>query len=52
MYRTFNMGMGFAVVLPEGEAELACRIMGAGSKVVGRIVEKGIWLEGKEMVGI
>jgi phosphoribosylformylglycinamidine cyclo-ligase len=49
MYRTFNMGMGFAAVLPEGEAEKACRIMGAGSKVVGRIVEKGIRLEGKEL---
>jgi len=50
MYRTFNMGMGFAVVLPEGEAEKACRIMGAGSKVIGRIVEKGLWLGEKELV--
>jgi phosphoribosylformylglycinamidine cyclo-ligase len=49
MYRTFNMGMGFAAVLPEGEAEKACRILGAGSKVVGRIVEKGIQLKGKEL---
>jgi phosphoribosylformylglycinamidine cyclo-ligase len=49
MYRTFNMGMGFAVVLPEEEAERACRIMGAGSKVVGRIVEKGLWLGEKEL---
>jgi len=50
MYRTFNMGMGFAVVLAEGEAEKACRIMGAGSKVIGRIVEKGLWLGEKELV--
>ena len=49
MYRTFNMGMGFAVVLAEGEAEKACRIMGAGSKVIGRIVEKGLWLGEKEL---
>jgi phosphoribosylformylglycinamidine cyclo-ligase len=49
MYRTFNMGMGFAAVMPEGEAERACRIMGAGSKVVGRIVEKGLWLGEKEL---
>jgi phosphoribosylformylglycinamidine cyclo-ligase len=50
MYRTFNMGMGFAAVLPEGEAENACRIIGAGSRVVGRIMEKGILLEGKELL--
>ena len=42
MYRTFNMGMGFVVVLPESEAEKACRIMGLGSKVVGSIVESGL----------
>jgi phosphoribosylformylglycinamidine cyclo-ligase len=50
MYRTFNMGMGFAVVLPEDEAERACRIMGSGSKVIGRIVEKGLWLGEKELL--
>lgn len=42
MYRTFNMGMGFVVVLPEEQADEACRIMGPGSKVVGRIVEGGL----------
>ncbi|HOK58739.1 MAG TPA: phosphoribosylformylglycinamidine cyclo-ligase [Methanothrix sp.] len=42
MYRTFNMGMGFVVVLPEEQADEACRIMGPGSKVIGRIVDSGL----------
>lgn len=42
MYRTFNMGMGFVVVLPEEQADDACRIMGPGSKLIGRIVESGL----------
>lgn len=42
MYRTFNMGMGFVVVIPEEQADDACRIMGPGSKVIGRIVESGL----------
>ncbi len=42
MYRTFNMGMGFVVVLPKSDAEKACRIMGPGSKVIGSIVKEGL----------
>jgi phosphoribosylformylglycinamidine cyclo-ligase len=42
MYRTFNMGMGFLVVLDESEAKEACRIMGPGSKVIGSIVKEGL----------
>ena len=42
MYRTFNMGMGFLVVLDESEASDACRIMGSGSKVIGSIVKEGL----------
>jgi phosphoribosylformylglycinamidine cyclo-ligase len=42
MYKTFNMGMGFVIVLPEGEAKEACRIMGLGSKVIGSIVKEGL----------
>jgi phosphoribosylformylglycinamidine cyclo-ligase len=42
MYRTFNMGMGFLVVLDESEAKAACRIMGPGSKVIGSIVKEGL----------
>ena len=42
MYRTFNMGMGFLVVLDESEAKEACRIMGPGSRVIGSIVTEGL----------
>ena len=35
MYRTFNMGMGFAMVVPEHEAEPVAREV-PGAKVVGR----------------
>jgi phosphoribosylformylglycinamidine cyclo-ligase len=42
MYRTFNMGMGFVVVVPESDAKKACRIMGPGSKVIGSIVKEGL----------
>ena len=42
MYRTFNMGMGFVVVVSKADAELACRIMGPGSKVTGSIVKEGL----------
>jgi phosphoribosylformylglycinamidine cyclo-ligase len=46
MYRTFNMGMGFAYVLPEeGAGELKKLI--PGSRVVGRIEkEAGIRIKG------
>jgi phosphoribosylformylglycinamidine cyclo-ligase len=42
MYRTFNMGMGFVVVVAENEAKDACRIMGPGSKVIGSVVKEGL----------
>jgi phosphoribosylformylglycinamidine cyclo-ligase len=42
MYRTFNMGMGFVVVVPEAEVKSACRIMGPGSKVIGSIAKEGL----------
>ncbi|MGB7570336.1 MAG: phosphoribosylformylglycinamidine cyclo-ligase [Methanothrix sp.] len=42
MYRTFNMGMGFLVVLDQSQAKEACRIMGPGSRVVGSIVKEGL----------
>ncbi|MEA2074391.1 MAG: phosphoribosylformylglycinamidine cyclo-ligase [Euryarchaeota archaeon] len=42
MYKTFNMGMGFAVVIPESEEHEALRI--TQGKIVGEVVakEKGI----------
>lgn len=42
MYTTFNMGMGFVVVVPEEDAERACSIMGPGSKVIGSIIKEGL----------
>lgn len=42
MYRTFNMGMGFVVVVPEADANMACRIMGQGSRVIGSIAKEGL----------
>ncbi len=39
MYRTFNMGMGFTVVIPENEEREAIRI--TGGKIVGEVVEHG-----------
>jgi phosphoribosylformylglycinamidine cyclo-ligase len=40
MYKTFNMGMGFVVILPQDQAEKAASM--TGGKIVGRITEKGI----------
>ncbi|MDY6965762.1 MAG: phosphoribosylformylglycinamidine cyclo-ligase [Halobacteriota archaeon] len=42
MYRTFNMGMGFLVVLPESEAKRAKDL--ACGKIVGEIIEDGIFV--------
>jgi phosphoribosylformylglycinamidine cyclo-ligase len=47
MYRTFNMGMGFVVVVPQSEAEDASRML--GGKIVGDIVEKDILVGGLEI---
>jgi len=42
MYQTFNMGMGFVVVVAEDETKEACRIMGPGARVIGSIVKEGL----------
>jgi phosphoribosylformylglycinamidine cyclo-ligase len=47
MYKTFNMGMGFLVVLAKNEADEASKMM--GGKVVGEIVEEGIRVRGMEI---
>jgi phosphoribosylformylglycinamidine cyclo-ligase len=47
MYKTFNMGMGFVVVLPKKSASKAARMM--GGKVIGEIVEEGIRVDGLEI---
>jgi phosphoribosylformylglycinamidine cyclo-ligase len=38
MYKTFNMGMGFAVVIPKSEEREAVRI--TKGKIVGEVVPK------------
>ncbi len=40
MYKTFNMGMGFASVIPASEERTATRI--TGGEIVGEVVEKGL----------
>ncbi|HII99230.1 MAG TPA: phosphoribosylformylglycinamidine cyclo-ligase [Methanoregula sp.] len=44
MYRTFNMGMGYAYVVPEKSAACVTKMV-KGAKVVGKVVEEpGAWL--------
>lgn len=39
MYKTFNMGMGFAIVLPEEGVEEALSILGERARRVGSAVK-------------
>ena len=39
MYQTFNMGMGFAVIVREKRAKEAIKILGKGARIVGEVVE-------------
>ena len=47
MYRTFNMGMGFLIVLPRSHANRAAEI--TGGSIVGGVVESGIKVKGLEI---
>jgi len=47
MYKTFNMGMGFVVVMPKKFASIAAGMI--GGKIVGEIVEEGIRVGGLEI---
>lgn len=40
MYKTFNMGMGFLMIIPINDAKKAASM--TGGKIVGKIVESGI----------
>jgi phosphoribosylformylglycinamidine cyclo-ligase len=40
MYQTFNMGMGYCMVVPEDEASAVVKAAGRGAKVVGRVVKR------------
>ncbi|RQD79263.1 MAG: phosphoribosylformylglycinamidine cyclo-ligase [Methanocalculus sp. MSAO_Arc1] len=49
MYRTFNMGMGYAVIVPETSVETVLSMV-PGARVVGRVIEeRGVWLHGREL---
>ncbi len=47
MYKTFNMGMGFVVVLPRNEAREAAKML--GGKIVGEIIDRGIYVRDLEI---
>jgi phosphoribosylformylglycinamidine cyclo-ligase len=47
MYKTFNMGMGFVVVLSKDDADEAAKMM--GGKIVGEIIDEGIFVNGLEI---
>ncbi len=47
MYKTFNMGMGFVVVLSHSEAQEASRML--GGNIVGEIIDEGIYIRGLEI---
>ncbi|MFC1454970.1 phosphoribosylformylglycinamidine cyclo-ligase [Candidatus Undinarchaeota archaeon] len=51
MYRTFNMGTGFVLVLPESEAGKAKELLSEfNPKIIGSITEsKGVCLRGKKV---
>jgi phosphoribosylformylglycinamidine cyclo-ligase len=51
MHRTFNMGVGMAVVLPEDRADTVINIANkheVNASVIGKITEKkGVWIKSK-----
>ena len=50
MYRTFNMGMGFAYVVPDKSVACVQKLV-KGAQLVGKVVkEPGAWLGGLEIV--
>ena len=52
MYRTFNMGMGFAIVCTPGAADGIMKKLTTRSKIVGRVVkgERGVIVPSKNLV--
>jgi phosphoribosylformylglycinamidine cyclo-ligase len=52
MYRTFNMGMGFACIVPDRQADDALRVLNKHlhARVVGRMaVGSGVWFPGLDL---
>ncbi len=52
MYRTFNMGVGMTIVVPQSESNRVLEIAkkhGVPASIVGKVVErKGVWLKKKD----
>ncbi|MBN1170364.1 phosphoribosylformylglycinamidine cyclo-ligase [Candidatus Micrarchaeota archaeon] len=53
MYRTFNMGVGMAVILPEDRADTIINIANkheVEANVIGKITDKkGVWIKGRNI---
>ena len=39
MYKTFNMGMGYGIVLPQESVKEALHVLGEGAKVIGQVAQ-------------
>ncbi|HWQ66375.1 MAG TPA: phosphoribosylformylglycinamidine cyclo-ligase [Methanospirillum sp.] len=49
MYRTFNMGMGYVCIVPEGSVSSVLSVF-PDARIVGRVIEKpGVFLLGEEI---
>jgi len=52
MYQTFNMGMGFAVVVDDADVSQALDLLGSGAHVVGKAVDRrGVSVESHHFEG-
>ena len=57
MYRVFNMGIGFCVIVPPEHEDRAIEILGGDGKAcqrIGRVVEDAeerVWIERAGLVG-
>lgn len=50
MYQTFNMGMGYSLVVPEDETSAVVKTAGKGAMVIGRAVKKpGVRVPGRRL---
>ena len=53
MYRTFNMGVGMAIILPEDRADTIINIANkheVNASVIGKVTDKkGVWIKNKNI---
>lgn len=45
MFKTFNMGWGFAVIVRKGDVEESLKLLGSDAEKIGEVVKKGISIE-------